>query len=100
MFMKRAFDIAVSVIAAIVLAVPMIVVALAVRLTSKGPVLYWSKRVGRDNHLFSMPKFRTMRIDTPVVATHLLTDRQNTSRRLAAFCGNPASTSCRNCGAS
>lgn len=74
MFMKRAFDIAVSVIAAFVLAVPMIVVALAVRLTSKGPALYWSKRVGRDNHLFSMPKFRTMRIDTPVVATHLLTD--------------------------
>lgn len=74
MVMKRTFDILVSVVAAIVLAVPMIVVALAVRLTSKGPALYWSKRVGRDNHLFSMPKFRTMRIDTPVVATHLLND--------------------------
>lgn len=74
MVMKRTFDILVSVVAAIVLAVLMIVVALAVRMTSKGPALYWSKRVGRDNHLFLMPKFRTMRIDTPVVATHLLND--------------------------
>lgn len=74
MFMKRVFDIVISIIAALILAVPMIAVAFAVRMTSKGPALYWSKRVGRDNHLFSMPKFRTMRIDTPVVATHLLAD--------------------------
>lgn len=72
--MKRSFDIAVSILAAVILAVPMIVVAFAVRITSKGPALYWSKRVGRQNDLFSMPKFRTMRIDTPVVATHLLND--------------------------
>jgi O-antigen biosynthesis protein WbqP len=48
-------------------------VALAVRLTSKGPALYWSARVGRNNDLFQMPKFRSMRIDTPALATHLLT---------------------------
>jgi len=74
MLMKRAFDIALSILAAAILAIPMIAVAIAVRVTSKGPALYWSKRVGRGNHLFSMPKFRTMRIDTPVVATHLLSD--------------------------
>lgn len=74
MLVKRTCDIAGSLLALAVLALPMIVVALAVRSTSNGPALYWSQRVGRDNHLFSMPKFRTMRIDTPVVATHLLGD--------------------------
>lgn len=73
-FMKRTFDITVTILAAAILVIPLIAVALAVRLTSKGPALYWSKRVGRDNRLFSMPKFRTMQIDTPVVATHLLND--------------------------
>lgn len=53
---------------------PIIVVALAVRLTSPGPILYWSDRVGRHNRIFKMPKFRSMRTDTPAVATHLLTD--------------------------
>jgi O-antigen biosynthesis protein WbqP len=48
------------------------VVAVAVGLTSKGPILYWSKRVGKNNRLFNMPKFRTMRVDTPVLPTHLL----------------------------
>ncbi|WP_246041412.1 sugar transferase [Peteryoungia ipomoeae] len=74
MFLKRVLDIAISIPAIAILAVPMIVVAFAVRATSKGPALYWSKRVGRDNHLFSMPKFRTMRVNAPVVATHLLND--------------------------
>ncbi len=60
--------------ASVVFLVPMLVVAIAVRLTSPGPVLYWSDRVGTDNKVFRMPKFRTMRIDTPVVATHLLSD--------------------------
>jgi len=72
MFLKRVFDIVVCASAVAVLALPMSAVALAVRATSKGPALYWSKRVGRGNHLFLMPKFRTMRVDTPVVATHLL----------------------------
>lgn len=65
---------ALAVPALAILALPMAMVAVAVRATSKGPVLYWSQRVGRGNHLFWMPKFRTMRIDTPVVATHLLGD--------------------------
>lgn len=70
--MKRAFDLAVAFAAAVILAFPVFVVALAVRLTSRGPVLYWSDRVGRNNRIFKMPKFRSMRIDTPAVATHLL----------------------------
>ena len=54
------------------LTLPMLIVALLVRLTSPGPILYWSDRVGRNNAIFKMPKFRTMRTDTPAVATHLL----------------------------
>lgn len=62
----------VAIAAALVLAIPFLLVALAVRLTSEGPVLYWSNRVGRHNQLFSMPKFRSMKVGTPAVATHLL----------------------------
>lgn len=72
--MKRAFDLVVAGSALIVFAVPMLVMAVAVRATSKGPAIYWSDRVGRDNRLFRMPKFRSMRIETPAVATHLLSD--------------------------
>lgn len=61
-------------LAAVVLALPVLLVAVAVRLTSRGPALYWSDRVGRHNHLFRMPKFRSMLIGTPAVATHLLKD--------------------------
>lgn len=70
--MKRFFDLLLALVAAAVLAMPILIVALAVRLTSPGPVLYWSDRVGRRNQIFRMPKFRSMRIDTPAVATHLL----------------------------
>jgi O-antigen biosynthesis protein WbqP len=70
--MKRFFDLVVVIIAALIFAIPMLVVAVAVGLTSKGPILYWSKRVGKNNRLFNMPKFRTMRVDTPVLPTHLL----------------------------
>ena len=70
--MKRLFDLLLAVLVAGVLALPILMVALAVRLTSRGPVLYWSDRVGRNNVIFRMPKFRSMRIDTPAVATHLL----------------------------
>lgn len=69
---KRLFDVAVSLAALAVLSPVLLAVALIVKLTSRGPVLYWSDRVGRDNVLFPMPKFRTMLVDTPVVATHLL----------------------------
>ncbi len=70
--MKRIFDVAVALMFGVILLVPMLIVALAVRLTSKGAVLYWSDRVGKANRLFKMPKFRSMRVDTPAVATHLL----------------------------
>ena len=69
---KRAFDILLSVSLLIGLAIPMLVIAVAVRLSSPGPAWYWSDRVGRDNVLFGMPKFRTMTADAPTVATHLL----------------------------
>ena len=72
--MKRAFDLLASAVGLIVLAAPMLALWLLVRLTSPGPGLYWSQRVGRGSTLFPMPKFRTMRIDTPEVATHLLDD--------------------------
>lgn len=70
--MKRLFDLALALPTALALALPIALVALAVRLTSPGPALYWSDRVGRHNRIFRMPKFRSMRIDTPAVATHLL----------------------------
>lgn len=72
--MKRLFDLVLALCAAVVLLLPLMIVALAVRLTSRGPVLYWSDRVGRRNKVFRMPKFRSMRVGTPAVATHLLTD--------------------------
>ena len=72
--MKRIFDLLLALTAAIILAVPVLLVAIAVRLTSPGPALYWSDRVGRHNKLFKMPKFRSMRVGTPAVATHLLAD--------------------------
>ena len=72
--MKRLFDLGLALCAAAILLVPVLLVALAVRLTSAGPALYWSDRVGRHNRIFRMPKFRSMRTDTPAVATHLLTD--------------------------
>jgi O-antigen biosynthesis protein WbqP len=70
--MKRLFDLLVALVAAACLVLPILVVAMSVRLTSPGPVLYCSCRVGRSNRIFSMLKFRSMRIDTPAVATHLL----------------------------
>ena len=72
--MKRMFDLLLALAAAFILAVPVVLVAVLVRLTSPGPALYWSDRVGRHNKIFKMPKFRSMRVGTPAVATHLLTD--------------------------
>ena len=72
--MKRLFDLVVAGILSIVLLIPMLMIALLVRLTSKGPALYWSDRVGRGNKIFRMPKFRTMGLDTPAVATHLMSE--------------------------
>lgn len=72
--MKRLFDLLLVLCAATVLLLPVVLVGLVVRLTSKGPALYWSDRVGRNNKIFRMPKFRSMRVGTPAVATHLLAD--------------------------
>ena len=72
--MKRLFDLVLALISSSLLIVPLVVVAVLVKLTSKGPVLYWSDRVGMHNTIFKMPKFRSMEVDTPAVATHLLVD--------------------------
>jgi O-antigen biosynthesis protein WbqP len=72
--MKRLFDVTMSLLALLVFCVPMLIVALFIKLTSRGPVLYWSDRVGKNNAIFKMPKFRTMLVDTPAVATHLMSD--------------------------
>ena len=70
--MKRSFDLTLGLLLIVVLLLPCLLVWLAVRLTSPGPAVYWSNRVGHRNRLFKMPKFRSMQIDTPAVATHLL----------------------------
>ena len=72
--MKRVFDILLGCLATLILFVPVLLVAVAVCVTSKGPALYWSDRLGRNNVIFKMPKFRSMRLGTPAVATHLLAD--------------------------
>lgn len=71
---KRAFDVLFSTLLIILLSPLLLALALAIKMTSRGPVLHWSKRVGWRNELFSMPKFRSMRIDTPQLPTHLLSD--------------------------
>ena len=82
---KRSFDLAVACLATLLLLVPLAVVALLVKLTSRGPVLYWSDRIGRHNRIFRMPKFRSMRVGTPAVATHLLTDPQSHLTPIGSF---------------
>jgi O-antigen biosynthesis protein WbqP len=71
---KRAFDFTLAFLLLICLFVPMVIIGIAILLTSEGPVLYWSYRVGKKNHPFNMPKFRSMRINTPTVPTHLLNE--------------------------
>ena len=83
--MKRLFDLAVALVVAVFLALPIVITALAVRLTSPGPALYWSDRVGRHNRIFKMPKFRSMRIDTPAVATHLLQNPEQWLTPIGSF---------------
>ncbi len=72
--MKRCFDLLLALFTGVLLAVPLLLLAVAVRLTSPGPALYWSDRIGCDNRIFKMPKFRSMRLGTPALATHLLQD--------------------------
>ena len=70
--MKRIFDLLMCISILVLLAIPMLLISIAVRLSSKGSVLYWSNRIGKNNEIFKMPKFRSMLIDTPDIATHLL----------------------------
>lgn len=72
--MKRMFDLVFAVFVVILLVLPILITAIIVRATSPGPVLYWSDRVGKGNRIFKMPKFRTMQVGTPAVATHLLSN--------------------------
>ena len=82
---KRLFDFFLACIALVCVVLPLLVVGVLVRLTSVGPVLYWSDRVGRNNKLFKMPKFRTMRVDTPPVATHLLSEPEQYLTPIGCF---------------
>lgn len=83
--MKRILDLALACLALLLLWLPLGVLALLVKLTSSGPVLYWSDRVGRHNRIFRMPKFRSMRVGTPAVATHLLSDPQSHLTPIGSF---------------
>ena len=83
--MKRVIDLCLVLIMIVVLAIPIILVAIAIKLTSSGPVLYWSDRVGRNNSIFRMPKFRSMRTGAPVVATHLLKDPETHFTPIGSF---------------
>ena len=83
--MKRVFDLLLAVAAVLVLAVPVMLVAILVRLTSPGPALYRSDRVGRNNKIFKMPKFRSMQVGTPAVATHLLADARSYLTPIGSF---------------
>jgi O-antigen biosynthesis protein WbqP len=82
---KRLFDIVLSLVACIIFSIPFLLVCLLVKLTSKGNLLYWSDRVGLKNEIFSMPKIRTMKTDTPQVATHLLSDSKSHLTPIGGF---------------
>jgi len=83
--MKRLFDLLLALLVVQILAIPICFVAIAVRLTSRGPALYCSDRVGIDNAIFKMPKFRSMKVDTPAVATHLLVDPKSALTPIGGF---------------
>ena len=83
--MKRIFDIFLGCLATLILFVPLLLLAMVIVLTSKGPALYWSDRVGRHNVIFKMPKFRSMRLGTPAVATHLLADAASHLTPIGSF---------------
>jgi O-antigen biosynthesis protein WbqP len=85
MVMKRLLDLVLAAFASVILIIPCVAVAILVRMTSPGPVFYWSDRVGRYNQLFKMPKFRSMRVGTPALATHLLSDPGNHLTPIGSF---------------
>lgn len=81
----RIFNLTAALFGIIILIVPFCIVAFLIKFTSKGPVIHWSKRIGKNNQIFLMPKFRTMRTETPQMATHLLKDGQNYLTPLGSF---------------
>ena len=83
--MKRGFDLVVATVLSVLLLIPFVLVSLVVRATTKGPALYLSHRVGHVNVIFKMPKFRTMRLDTPAVATHLMSDPDDYLSSIGGF---------------
>ena len=83
--MKRIFDIILAIAVIIISAIPMLAIAILVKITSKGPVLYWSDRVGKNNRVFKMPKLRTMYVNTPAVATHLMTNPEQYCTPVGSF---------------
>jgi O-antigen biosynthesis protein WbqP len=83
--MKRSLDLILAIAAGILLVAPFIIIAGLVRMTSSGPALYWSARVGRNGVIFKMPKFRSMRVGTPAVATHLLSDARSHLTPIGSF---------------
>jgi O-antigen biosynthesis protein WbqP len=83
--MKRIFDFTAAMMSLVIFSLPLLLVSIAVAISSSGPILYWSQRVGKNNQLFWMPKFRTMRINTPTVATHLLENPQQWLTPIGSF---------------
>ena len=83
--MKRVFDVLLVIFFGLNLLVPILIVAILVKLTSRGPILYWSGRVGKYNVIFNMPKFRSMKTGTPAVATHLLIDAAGALTPIGGF---------------
>jgi O-antigen biosynthesis protein WbqP len=83
--LKRLFNLLICIVAIVLLLIPIVAVAIVVRMTSPGPVLYWSKRVGRNNRIFMMPKFRTMHVGTPVLASHLLLEPKEHLTSIGSF---------------
>jgi len=83
--MKRLFDVVFSIILLLILLIPMILIATMVKVTSTGEILYWSDRVGKNNIIFKMPKFRSMMVDTPAMATHLLNNPESVLTPIGGF---------------
>jgi O-antigen biosynthesis protein WbqP len=83
--MKRLFDLLLALFAACLLLLPIFIIAVLIKLTSKGPALYWSDRIGKNNQIFKMPKFRSMYVNTPAVATHLLADPKSALTPIGNF---------------
>lgn len=83
--MKRLVDLIITLVALLLLFLPAVIISVLVKMTSKGPVLYWSDRMGKNNVIFKMPKFRSMKINTPSVATHLLVDPKGFFTPIGSF---------------